>query len=308
MSAQINNTTKAVTKSAVESPSTTLNGRLSKEPGSRFYNSFLRNMHGAFLTVLDPMGRILYVAGAAIRMKVDNDNDEIIIMTPEDIMTGLSGGYQPEYRSIILNGAERRGQHKVVFRDIPFISAYLGNALPQASSWGIMNVNPVANHAWSGPAPFCQNTEHHLDHRTWHIAKEMGPVNGQGGNDLSLRLAPEAKDIAEKLQSAIGGLVTGAYLFGGMPNNIPEVEPIKASAVIGTAIKRELSVREAKLQAQRERRASDRTAKFDEVRSRRTPRTQKEGFNNLLKAINPTVLDKMEQLTQADAGGSGVSS
>jgi len=286
-------------------------GRFNKESGSCFYNSFLRNMHGAFLYVLDNSGLILYVAGAAIRTRVDHETDEVIIMTPEDIMAGMIAGEMPEYRSVILKGPERRGQYKVVFRDVPFLSLTIGDKLwaHGPTSWAVMNVGPVSNHGWAGAAPFCANTEHHLDHRSWHLARELGAVNGQGGNDLSARLAPIAAEVAASVPSAMSALISGAGLYGGMPENLPDINVIRKSAVIQIMTDREIAQRRAKLNAQKERRKISQQVKYDTVtpKTPETPKPSQQGFNNLLNAIDPSVLEKMEQMTQADAGGSGVS-
>lgn len=266
-------------------------------PGDRYHQRWLRNMYGAFLTLLDEEGRILYFAGGALRRRATQDTDEVTILTPEDIMKGVAGGYQPDYRQITLEGEMRR-EYKVVFRDIPFLSAYLGQSIPTASSWAILKIGPSPDKRWNGAVPNGENSEVHLDNRTWNEAAGLGKVGGSGGNDISARLAPEASTIAESLQSAWSLAITGSFLFGGMSQNIPEVEPIKYSHVLNNIIDHETALRRQK-KKEMDQRAAMRIAS-------RKGEDPGAGMRALANAVNPAVLDEMAAKLQPDTGESGV--
>jgi len=267
--------------------------RVSQEPSGRFYKGFMRNMQGMFLTLLDEEGRILYFVAGALRRCGDEECDELTTMYPKDILAGMIGAYQPEYNVEQIRGEDRRGERRVIFEEVPFLSLNLGCRIPEAVSYGLLQVNPNPNRRWSAAGiPNGVNSEIHLSHRTWNEEVQMGHLAAAGGNDIASRLAPRALEIASTVQSAWSLAMTGSFLFGGMTENLPSVEPIRPSTVLNKMIDHETMVRRQK----KEEAASRRALRVQAERLANNPdqRRHDEGLRALATAINPSSLEELE--------------
>jgi hypothetical protein len=224
------------------------------KPGSarRHHKAFLANMYGAALTILDDQGRILFFPAAALRRREAPEHDVVLSMSVEQLFQGITGfntsprtSYQPEYEVIRIEGQDRHRDYPLVFREFPFISAYLGKEIPEAAAWGIMRFGPSAHKMFIGHKPNGTNSELFLDHESWKDSLEAGAVAGSGSNDLVARLHPRAIELASLIPSAWTLAVTSAYLFGGM-SKIPVATPIKSSPLVTAMISHEAKARETK--------------------------------------------------------------
>lgn len=266
--------------------------------GRRLHKRWLGNMYGAFLTLLDEEGRILFFAGGALRRRVSKTVDEVVMMTPSDVYRGTMGinadsAFQPEYQTLRLEGPEKHKDYSLEFRDCPFLSAYLGRQIPEASSWGILKVGPDRSKMMNGAIPNGENKELFLEPRTWKESAVAGEVPGSGSNSLVDRLAPTALSLAENIPSAWSLAVSSAYLFGGM-TQIPTITPIKASVVVDNLIDHEEKTRVEKAAAMELARA----ARFAAERAHNGVGSH---MNLLRSAIDPVTMAAMDSKVR-DAG------
>ena len=222
------------------------------ESGSRFHQQYLRNMHGCLLTLLDSQGRILMFVGGALRCRTSDTADTVYTLSPARLLQGWLGadtngvGYQSDVREISLTGDERRGEWECKLRDIPRLSYMLGGLIPEATSWGVMNVWPSPGKKTIDGALNCINGEQYLCPHSWKPLSKAGPVAGSGGNSLVDRLAPQALEYAEAFPSAWLLAITATSLFGGMgASPIPPVNVAKSAALTGL-VAAEMSLRAQK--------------------------------------------------------------
>lgn len=287
-------------QSPIEAPSLVGDMRNSKEPLTnaagkycgRYHQRFLPKMHGAFLTLLDKDGKILLFVAGALRRQVSKTVDEVSSFCEADILRGVTGGYQPEVTTIELSGENKWRDHPAIFREIPYLSLFLGGMIPEAVSWGILQVGPHATLKYKNGVPNGTNSEIHLDPRHWK-QKEGADTFG-GGQDLTARLAPEAVDYAKVVQSAWPLAVTATYLFGGMQTNMPDVDVCRKSKALNDIIDSEVSIR-------RQRKRERALARMEQNQGGR----RDENLRQLQNALDPMVVDAIEEkVNQAVEGES----
>ena len=227
--------------------------------GSRYHQRFLGNMYGAFLTLLDSQGRILFFVAGALRCRTSEDEDTVFYLDTIDILQGAMGAgkedgrpFQPEVRTVVLKGDARRGGHEVKFREIPALTRYLAASIPEAARWGLLSVGVSPTKRMQGGVPNGENSEVYLHSRSWKVDDKMGPVPGSSTRSLADRLAPRAIEFAQARPSAWLLAMTGAALFGGM-TVLPRAA-VPASVALSGLIRSETELRAEKVRQLREAR------------------------------------------------------
>lgn len=231
---------------------------------------FLRNMRGAFLTRLDLDSKIIGFFGGAIRCRIDDERDEVIVVTPMDIAERVANhDGNPVPRVITITGEDRFKDYRIDFKSVPFLEALLSSYLTEGAAWGIMSVYPAPDKQRVGDRINGRNAEEYLLPRTWRPA-DAGAVAGSGGYDFSERLSPRALEVAQKFPSAWWLAAAGIQLFGGM-TNVPQVKNLELPATVRNLVAGELERRKRfalESQIRRERaRAEERARRFVDGRA-----------------------------------------
>lgn len=213
--------------------------------GFRFHKRFLNNMESSFLTLLDSEGRILFFVAGALRRFEAKNHDQVVMLLPSHLTDGIASVkgkvYQPEYQVIDIKGRDVHRQYTLELRESPLLTTFLGNRIPEARSWGILEIGPNKQLRFIGHRPNGTNSEQFLNPRSWMQA-EGPPVPGSGTNDLQSRMAPNAWHYAQSIPSAWTLAITASYLYGGM-TTVPNATPIQDSAEIGNLIEKEMADR-----------------------------------------------------------------
>lgn len=239
-------------------------------------------MFGAFLTLLDDEGRILFFAGGAMRRRMNAETDRVLIRTPEDIVRSVvERDSAADYRAVDITGSARSRHYDVAFREVPFLTLMLASAFPRATSWSILEVGPQGTLRQANGVPNGGNTERFLDDRTWRIDMAAGPVDKSGQGSLRARIAPEAFEYAEAYPSAWSLAVVSAFLFGGM-TDVPKATPFGESAQVNLVIDQETALRVQKKENMERRRLERRMASSNVAASYGHVKTQ------LCEALRPS--------------------
>lgn len=240
-------------------------------------------MNGAFLTLLNEHGKILFFVAGALRWRASKSRDELVHLMPLALFKGLigfqaeSGPYQPEYEVQAVEGQDRFREAPIRFNEIPALSRYLAMNIPHAVKWGILRVGPEPGNKFVAGRPNGTNAEFYLCDRSWRKDEAHGVPPGIGSFDMGSRLAPDALELAQSFPSAWSLAMVSAHLFGGM-SKIPTVTPIQPSAIITDLVDMEVDTR-------RKRKVDMELARAHRAAQQRADREIEHNLNPLREAM-----------------------